>query len=92
MARTVPVVARISPALKRKLAALAKDTGRSESDLVAEAIANYIDVNDWQVRVIKKRSDEVLAGEPGVPHEEVVKWIDSMGTDHELPRPKPRRL
>jgi predicted transcriptional regulator len=90
MATTVSVTAHISPALKRKLAALAKGTGRSEPDLVAEAIANYIEVNDWQVRVIKERVQEALAREPGVPHDDVEKWLDSKGTDHELPMPKPR--
>ena len=92
MAKSVPVEARISPALKQKLEALVKATGRSESALVAEAIERYIEVDEWQVRVIKKHLDDVLAGEPGIPHEEVARWIDSMGTGHELPRPKPPRL
>ncbi|MGD9539235.1 MAG: CopG family ribbon-helix-helix protein [Alphaproteobacteria bacterium] len=90
MPKTVPVMTRVSPTLKKKLQALAKDTKRSESYLVAEAIADYLDLNAWQIKVIKKRVEEVLSGEPGVPHEDVVKWLDSKGTDHELPMPKPR--
>jgi predicted transcriptional regulator len=40
------------------------------------------------VKEIKHRLDEAKAGAPGVPHERVVEWLDSWGTDHELPRPE----
>ena len=28
----------------------------------------------------------------GIPHEEVEAWVRSLGTPHELPEPKPRKL
>jgi len=28
----------------------------------------------------------------GVPHAEVIEWIRSWDTDHDLPRPKPRKI
>ena len=62
MPKSVPVMTRVSPALKKKLQTLAKDTRRSESYLVAEAITDYVELNAWQVKTIKKRLDEALAG------------------------------
>ena len=82
------VTTRVSRATKARLSALAKDMRRSESFLAAEAIENYIDVNAWQVGLIKRRLAELEAGVPTVPHEEVERWLDSLGTDHELPMPK----
>jgi hypothetical protein len=35
---------------------------------------------------------ESVAKEGVIPAEEVEAWLDSLGTDHELPKPKPRRL
>ena len=90
MPKTVPVMTRVSPTLKKKLQALAKDTKRSESYLAAEAIAGYVELNAWQVAETKRRLKAAQAGEPGIPHEEVDAWVRSWGTEAELPRPKPR--
>jgi RHH-type rel operon transcriptional repressor/antitoxin RelB len=89
MPRTSPVMTRVSPDIKRKLRALAKETDRSESYLVAEAIAAYVDLNAWQVTHIKKSLAEVAAGDTGVSHERVAAWLDSWGSERELPPPKP---
>lgn len=45
----------------------------------------------WQIVHIKEALAESKSGLPGVPHEEVVKWMESWGTDHELPRPEPKK-
>jgi RHH-type transcriptional regulator, rel operon repressor / antitoxin RelB len=79
---------RVSPEIKRKLRALAKETDRSESYLAAEAIAAYVDLNAWQVARIKKSLAEVTAGDPGVTHDRVAAWLDSWGSEGELPPPK----
>ena len=47
--------------------------------------------NAWQVEHIKAALAEDKAGGPGVPHEEVVRWIESWGTDHELPKQAPKK-
>ncbi len=87
-AKSVVVTTRVSRATKSRLSALAKDMRRSESFLAAEAIENYVDVNAWQVGLVKRRLDELAAGAPTVPHEEVERWLDSLGTDGELPMPR----
>ncbi len=73
MPTSVPVMTRVSPALKKKLQTLAKDTRRSESFLVAEAITDYVELNAWQVRTIKQRLDEALAVLDGAR-----KWPDAV--------------
>ena len=43
----------------------------------------------WQLAQIKEGLAEDEQGVPGVRHEEVVRWMRSWGTDHELPMPEP---
>jgi predicted transcriptional regulator len=52
---TTVITTRIAPALKTKLEALARSTRRSKSFLAAEAIAAYVELNEWQI-------DEITAG------------------------------
>ncbi len=79
---------RVSRETKARLSALARNTRRSESFLAAEAIESYIDLNAWQIGLIKRRLAELEAGPLTVPHEDVERWLDSLGTDRELPMPK----
>lgn len=81
----------LTPALKERLADLARDMGRDPAEVARMAIDSYIEANAGQVRQIREVLDETNSGEPGVPHEEVMDWLASWGTDHELPRPTPRR-
>ena len=48
-------------------------------------------MNASQVARIKEALDEARSGALGVPHEEVARWMESWGTDHELPRPSPKK-
>jgi predicted transcriptional regulator len=76
--------------LKEKLEALARDMGRNTAEVASMAIEAYIEANAWQARQIREGLDDANSGTPGVPHEEVMDWLASWGTDHELPRPTPR--
>ena len=80
---------RVESRVKKRLEKLAKSTGRSRSFLAAEALSEYLDVNEWQVEGIKKAIEEMDRGE-GIPHEDVKAWVNSWGTKHELPMPKRR--
>ena len=44
----------IDPVIKKRLEKLAKGTGRSRSFLAAEAINEYLELNEWQVAGIQK--------------------------------------
>lgn len=78
---------RVDTAAKKRLEKLAKSTGRSRSFLAAEAISEYLDVNEWQVAGIKEAIASIDRGE-GVAHEQVKEWVASWGTDRELPKPR----
>lgn len=78
---------RITHDLSQKLDALARDTKRSKAFLASEGIASYVERNAWQVARITASLEEAKSGAPGIPHAEVERWMESWGTDHELPRP-----
>jgi predicted transcriptional regulator len=78
---------RVDSAIKKRLEKLAKSTGRSRSFLTAEAIAEYIDANEWQVTGIRRAIGSLDRGE-GVAHDEVRDWVRSWGNKDERPVPK----
>ena len=82
------ITAWIAPGLVGKLDALARDTSRSEASLVREAIAAYVERETWQVAHIKADLAEAQRGDLGIPHEDMVRWMESWGTDQELPPPE----
>ena len=91
MGKSVVMTVRLKPEVRERLDALARDTKRSTSNLASEAIETYVNLNGWQVAHIKAALAEDEAGGPAVPHEEVMQWIQSWGTDRELPRPQPKK-
>ncbi|HVH82652.1 MAG TPA: ribbon-helix-helix domain-containing protein [Stellaceae bacterium] len=60
---SVVVTARIDARLKAKLEALARGTKRSKSYLAAEAIAAYVELNEWQIREIEAGIAELDGGD-----------------------------
>jgi predicted transcriptional regulator len=89
MTKTVLVTTRVEPAVKKKLRAIAASTKRSESFLANEAIEAFVSANEWQVELIKQRLDAAKRGAPSVPFDRVKEWMESWGTGHDLPKPKP---
>ena len=75
---------RVDQLQKKKLEALAKSTGRSRSYLAADAIAAYLDVNEWQVAGIEAAMKSMDAT-GGVPHVDVGKWVGSWKSSGTLP-------
>jgi RHH-type transcriptional regulator, rel operon repressor / antitoxin RelB len=65
---TAVITTRIDVALKAKLEPLGRSTKRSKSFLAAEAIAAYVEINEWQIAEImagikELDSDEALSEE-----------------------------
>ena len=77
---------RVDEADRQRLEALARSTGRSRSFLAAEAIAEYLAVNEWQIEAIRTAMAETERGET-VSHEAVREWVASWETDQELEPP-----
>jgi RHH-type transcriptional regulator, rel operon repressor / antitoxin RelB len=78
---------RVEPDVKKRLEKLAKSTGRSRSFLAAEALNEYLAVNEWQVAGVKRAITSLDRGE-GVSHKEVRDWVNSWDRKHERPAPK----
>jgi RHH-type transcriptional regulator, rel operon repressor / antitoxin RelB len=85
---SVTIAVRTSRERKEQLETLAENMGRSTSYLADEAIAAYIKENAWQVEAIGKAVAQADAGGPFVPLEDVKRWVESWGTDHQLPPPE----
>jgi predicted transcriptional regulator len=79
---------RVEPDVKERLERLARSTGRTRSFLAAEAITEYLDINEWQVGGIRQAIASLDRGD-AVPHDQVRDWVESWGGEHEQPEPKP---
>jgi predicted transcriptional regulator len=62
-ADTAVITVRIDAVLKAKLETLARSTRRSKSFLAAEAIAAYVELNEWQIGEIAAGIEELDSGE-----------------------------
>ena len=63
MAATSIVTVRLGDELKSRLEALAQGTKRSKSFLAAEAIAQYLEREAWQIEETQKAIQEADAGD-----------------------------
>ncbi len=78
---------RIGKPIKDRLAKLAETMKRSQSFLAAEAIGEFVAVQEWQIAGINEALASLDRGE-GIPHGDVKAWATSLDTDDELPIPK----
>jgi len=90
MSRTVSLAFRTRADLNEELEALAKATDRSKSWHIEQALEAYLAYEREVREKIKEGLADIEAGRT-VPHEEVAAWIDSLGTDRELPMPQSRK-
>lgn len=85
---TTTLSIRIDVQTKKRLDALAKRARRSKSFLAAEAIAAYVEAEDWQLEEIQAGLDEFNRGQ-SVSHSNVTRWLETWGKKGE--RRPPRR-
>ena len=78
---------RIDPETKKRLDALSKRSRRSKSFLAAEAIAAYVDSEEWQLGEVQAGMAE-LDRQQEVSHEKVAKWLSSWGKPSETKAPR----
>lgn len=78
---------RIDVGTKRRLDALAKRAKRSKSFLAAEAIAVYLESEEWQLGEIHAAISE-LDGGHGLSHEKASNWLRSWGKRRETKAPR----
>jgi predicted transcriptional regulator len=78
---------RLKPETKKRLAKLAKDSGRSANFLVSDAVESYVADQERMLAETRKADRQVKSGHY-VRHEDMKAWLLSWGTDQELPPPK----
>ncbi|UVC07821.1 CopG family ribbon-helix-helix protein [Rhizobium sp. TH2] len=83
-----PFSLRLSPDLKERLDAVAESEDRSASYVATKAIEAFLDSRDSMHAAVKAAIEEADKG-VFVSSEAVDRWMESWGTDNELPMPEP---
>ena len=78
---------RIESETKKRLEALAQRSKRSKSFLAAEAIAAYLESEEWQLAEIHAGLNE-LDRDDVIAHERVSQWLRSWGKKSERKPPR----
>lgn len=78
---------RLDAGVKKRLVVLAQRARRSKSFLAAEAIAQYVEAEEWQLGEIRAGLAELDEGR-GVTHDRVSKWLKSWGRPSEGKAPR----
>jgi predicted transcriptional regulator len=85
--RSATLSIRLKPAIKKKLAKLAKASGRSSNFLISDAVESYVADQERMLAEIRRGDHEAKSGHY-IRHEDMKAWLLSWGTQHELPPPK----
>lgn len=78
---------RLKPQTKKRLAQLAKASGRSSNFLISDAVESYI-ADQERMRADIRDGDRQIKSGHYVRHEDMKAWLLSWGTKDELPPPK----
>jgi predicted transcriptional regulator len=86
MSDTVSLSFRVPKAKGEQIEQLASAMGRPKSCLLQQALDAYLDVQAWQIAHIEQGRRELREGK-GIPHEKVVAWLETWGTEDETEPP-----
>ena len=78
---------RLDAGTKKRLDALSKRSKRSKSFLAAEAIAAYVESEEWQFGELQAGMAELDSGQE-VSHQKAANWLKSWGKPSETKAPK----
>jgi predicted transcriptional regulator len=85
----------IDPATDARLRELAAERGQDEAAVLAEAVAlldSVVDIGNPDIAEDRRRLGDFRRTREAIPLHDVKAWVESWGTDKELPRPTPQRL
>src|SRR5271155_3866689 len=85
--RTVTLSMRLKPEIKKRLAKMAKGSGRSPHFLISDAVEAYVADQERMLAETRQADRQVKSGHY-VKQEDMKAWLLSWGTEHELPVPK----
>jgi predicted transcriptional regulator len=87
MSETSALTIRLPTEAKERLDRLARDSALSPSRLAADAVLAFLEEQERAREKIRAGLADVAAGRV-VSHEEVARWLDSWGSEDELPPPR----
>ena len=87
MSATAQMTIEIPAAVEERLAEAAKASSQSKRSLIQAASIAFLDLYDWQTEAIGLGIADAEAGRV-VDHERVAAWLESWGTENELPAPR----
>jgi predicted transcriptional regulator len=85
--RSATLSIRLKPETKKRLARLAKASGRSSNFLIADAVEVYVSDQERMLAEVGQADRQVKSGHY-IRNEDMKAWLLSWGTDRELPPPK----
>ena len=85
--RSATLSIRLKPETKKRLARLAKASGRSSNFLIADAVEAYVSDHEAMLAELRQAERQVESGHY-IKNEDMKAWLLSWGTDRELPVPK----
>jgi predicted transcriptional regulator len=88
MTKDVILSVRIDRKLSDKLEKRARQAKRSKSALVAHAVETLFEAEESEIALTKLAFVRSKAGGPFISNEDMMHWLDSWGTENELPPPK----
>ena len=87
MSATAQLTIEIPVSVKERLEEAAKASSQSKRSFIQSALVAFLDLYDWQTEAIRLGIADDDAGRV-VDHESVAKWLESWGTENELPPPR----
>ncbi|HEV2728858.1 MAG TPA: CopG family ribbon-helix-helix protein [Terriglobales bacterium] len=85
--RSATLSVRLKPETKKRLAKLARASGRSSNFLISDAVESYVADQERMLAEVRQSSRQVQSGHY-IKNEDMKAWLLSWGTDAELPVPK----
>ena len=78
---------RLKPEIKKRLARLARSSGRSSNFLISDAVESYVADQERMLAEVRQADRQIKSGHY-IKHEDMKAWLLSWGTNRELPPPK----
>jgi predicted transcriptional regulator len=85
--RSATLSVRLKSETKKRLAKLAKASGRSSNFLISDAVESYVADQERMLAEMRQADRQVRSGHY-IKHEDMKAWLLSWGTDHESSPPK----
>jgi predicted transcriptional regulator len=85
--RSATLSIRLKPETKKRLAKLAKASGRSSNFLIADAVEVYVSDQERLLSEVRQADHQVKSGH-FIKNEDMKAWLLSWGTERELPVPQ----